>query len=110
MPVRCNTVTKFSVISAIQSNKTMVKFVKFYYLFFPVKRRGLTTIWRNSNESTVTSPFVNTFQNIKNPATSDRSNFAQCNWPLHMLVPKGTPEGFPAELFVMVSDWDSVSI
>lgn len=35
-----------------------------------------------------------------------------CGFPQHLLIPKGIPEGFPAQLFVMVSDWnvDKVSI
>ncbi|KAI4454575.1 larval storage protein/phenoloxidase [Holotrichia oblita] len=33
------------------------------------------------------------------------SNFCGCGWPAHLLIPKGNPEGFLCQLFVMVSNY-----
>lgn len=37
-------------------------------------------------------------------------NFCGCGWPQHMLIPKGTPEGMQAQLFVMISNYDDDKI
>jgi tyrosinase len=34
----------------------------------------------------------------------DENYICGCGWPDHMLIPKGTSEGFRMELFVMISD------
>ena len=66
---------------------------------------------RNSTESSVTIPFERTFRNLdlNRPVGGDelaQFNFCGCGWPQHMLIPKGTPEGFICQLFVMVSDFN----
>lgn len=75
-------------------------------------QRGSNQITRNSSESAITIPFEATFRNVdlNRPADSDLQNVASfsycgCGWPQHMLVPKGTENGFPMDLFVMVSDY-----
>ena len=77
-------------------------------------RRGQNTITRNSVESAVTIPFEATFRNVDqnrpdtdNLAASDEFNFCGCGWPQHMLVPKGTQQGYPMDLFVMVSNYQN---
>ncbi|EAT33194.1 AAEL014544-PA [Aedes aegypti] len=80
--------------------------------FLVALRPGANRIRRRSNESTVTIPFERTFRNLddKRPETGtpeeEAFNFCGCGWPAHMLVPKGLPEGFPADLFVMVSNYE----
>lgn len=32
-------------------------------------------------------------------------NFCGCGWPHHFLVPRGTTDGMPFELFVMATNW-----
>lgn len=83
---------------------------------------GANTITRNSRQSAVTIPFEQTFRNLETnrPADNitggvqDDFNFCGCGWPHHMLIPKGSPEGFASVLFVMVSnletDWVSAEI
>ncbi|OXU22253.1 hypothetical protein TSAR_002571 [Trichomalopsis sarcophagae] len=75
-------------------------------------RRGQNTINRNSTESAITIPFEATFRNVdqNRPSESDipsfdQFNFCGCGWPQHMLVPKGTRQGYPMDLFVMVSNY-----
>ena len=79
----------------------------------PVKHnpRG-TVIARNSAQSSVTIPFERTFRDLETGrpadnqlAASSQFNFCGCGWPQHMLIPKGNAEGFPCQLFVMVSNY-----
>ncbi|XP_055551442.1 phenoloxidase 2 [Wyeomyia smithii] len=80
--------------------------------FLVAVRPGANRIRRRSHESTVTIPFERTFRNldIKRPeagtSAEEAFNFCGCGWPVHMLIPKGLPEGFPTDLFVMVSDYE----
>ncbi|KAG8035032.1 hypothetical protein G9C98_005455 [Cotesia typhae] len=71
---------------------------------------GQNTIERRSTESSVTIPYESTFRNLdlNRPGGGDsleQFNFCGCGWPQHMLCPKGSKEGFPMELFVMISDY-----
>ncbi|XP_050525328.1 phenoloxidase 2-like isoform X1 [Daktulosphaira vitifoliae] len=73
-------------------------------------RRGRNEIERRSIDSSVTIPFETTYRNLNSnrPAANTASegvfNFCGCGWPQNMLIAKGTPEGMPCELFVMVSN------
>ncbi|KAG8238622.1 hypothetical protein J437_LFUL018540 [Ladona fulva] len=67
-----------------------------------------STISRDSTKSSITIPFERTFRDLEaRPAgqvDADAFNYCGCGWPEHMLVPKGTGDGFPCQLFVMVSN------
>ncbi|XP_044743292.1 phenoloxidase 1-like [Chrysoperla carnea] len=70
---------------------------------------GNNEIVRKSTESSVTIPFERTFRNLdlNRPVGGDeleQFNYCGCGWPQHMLIPKGTPEGYPCTLFVMISN------
>ncbi|XP_044739629.1 phenoloxidase 1-like isoform X2 [Chrysoperla carnea] len=70
---------------------------------------GSNDIQRQSSQSSVTIPFERTFRNLdtSRPVGGDelaQFNFCGCGWPQHMLIPKGSPEGFPCKLFVMISN------
>ncbi|XP_046384944.1 phenoloxidase 2-like [Ischnura elegans] len=68
------------------------------------------TITRESSQSSITIPFESTFRDLESsrPSTGGQAleafNYCGCGWPQHMLIPRGSPEGFPCQLFVMVSD------
>ncbi|KAK0078419.1 hypothetical protein PV325_002520 [Microctonus aethiopoides] len=71
---------------------------------------GDNAIQRKSSDSSVIIPFENTFRNLdeNRPVSGDnleRFNFCGCGWPQHMLCPKGKKEGFPMDLFVMISNY-----
>ncbi|XP_017755476.1 PREDICTED: phenoloxidase 2-like [Eufriesea mexicana] len=78
---------------------------------FPVTiRPGSNTYERGSTKSSVTIPFERTFRNLdaSRPGGGqalEQFDFCGCGWPQHMLTPKGKREGFPMDLFVMVSDY-----
>ncbi|KAJ9581270.1 hypothetical protein L9F63_023542 [Diploptera punctata] len=73
------------------------------------------TIERKSTDSSVTIPFERTFRDLQSNRPSggtqlEAFNFCGCGWPHHMLIPKGTPEGFSCQLFVMISNYDDDKI
>ncbi|KYQ50116.1 Phenoloxidase subunit A3 [Trachymyrmex zeteki] len=81
-----------------------------YFIKFSLVKPGSNTIERKSTESSVTIPFERTFRNldVNRPIGGDnleQFNFCGCGWPQHMLVPKGKEEGFPMDLFIMISDY-----
>lgn len=70
---------------------------------------GENVITQASTQSSVTIPFERTFRNLElgrptGGAALEQFNFCGCGWPQHMLLPKGTPEGYACQLFVMISD------
>ncbi|CAH0557365.1 unnamed protein product [Brassicogethes aeneus] len=78
-------------------------------------KQGKNTITRSSTESSVTIPFERTFRNLDNQRPTGGDNLAQfnfcgCGWPQHMLIPKGKADGFPCQLFVMISDYEGDKI
>jgi len=91
-------------------------FTKFLFASTSPVRPGSNTIERKSTDSSLTIPFERTFRNLEEnrPIGGDnleQFNFCGCGWPQHMLVPKGKEEGFPMDLFIMISDYtgDAVS-
>lgn len=74
---------------------------------FSVKS-GSNTFERRSIESNVTIPYEQTFRDLSNRPTDGEAlqnyNYCGCGWPDHLLIPKGSADGYPAELFVMISD------
>nr|UZP64756.1 prophenoloxidase-1 [Bemisia tabaci] len=77
--------------------------------FVTTLKKGQNLIERRSIDSAVTLPFEYTFRNLSNMPTSgpeaERWNYCGCGWPQHLLIPKGSPEGLPCDLFVMISNW-----
>ncbi|KAJ8679161.1 hypothetical protein QAD02_014948 [Eretmocerus hayati] len=71
-------------------------------------RRGQNVITRRSTESSLTIPFEVTFRDLNKPVdqTSKDFNYCGCGWPQHMLLPRGTTQGYPMELFVMITNYD----
>lgn len=76
-------------------------------------KKGLNTINRRSNQSSVTIPFERTYRDLdtNRAATGTDAlaqfNFCGCGWPDNMLLPKGTLEGYPMQLFVMISNYEN---
>jgi len=63
----------------------------------------------------VTIPFERSFRDLEigrppsnaSAEVQDKSNFCGCGWPQHMLIPRGTPEGYPSVLFAMISNYET---
>lgn len=82
-----------------------------FCLLFSV-RSGQNTITRSSMQSSVTIPFERSFRDwdTNRPQGGNELaefNFCGCGWPHHMLIPKGTAEGFQCQLFVMISNYSN---
>lgn len=77
--------------------------------FTTTLRPGSNTVERRSIDSSVTVPFEQTFRSLDNaPLVGDEAqnfNYCGCGWPDHMLVPRGTRDGYPCSLFVMISNF-----
>ncbi|XP_059616951.1 phenoloxidase 2-like [Phlebotomus argentipes] len=75
---------------------------------------GVNTINRRDEHSAITIPYNRTFRNIgatAQSATDDNQfNFCGCGWPNHLLVPKGSPEGFTMDTFVMISNFNDDTV
>lgn len=90
----------------------MVSGYKLCTIVFTVKR-GRNEITRRSLESSVTIPHEVTYRNldsnrpVANTSSAEVFNFCGCGWPQNMLIPKGSPEGFQCQLFVMVSNGEN---
>jgi len=78
-------------------------------------KSGMNTISRAANQSNVTIPFERTFMDLdtNRPTGGDalaQFNFCNCGWPDHLLVPKGSVEGYASQLFVMISNYDDDAV
>ncbi|CAH2093356.1 unnamed protein product [Euphydryas editha] len=73
---------------------------------------GTSTIRRSSLDSSVTIPYERTFraQSARpgDPGSVEAAefDFCGCGWPHHLLIPKGTSQGYPMVLFCMISNWN----
>lgn len=70
----------------------------------------MNNVIQRSVDSSLTIPFSRTFRDLDSSRPTDESalaqfNFCGCGWPQHMLLPRGSPEGLPCELFVMISNF-----
>lgn len=62
-------------------------------------------IERKSKESSVTIPFEQQFR-AKASLSENADDYCACGWPHYLLIPRGNAEGFYAQLFVMITDYD----
>ncbi|XP_043262276.1 phenoloxidase 1 [Colletes gigas] len=91
-----------------QQRHLMIEMDKFTVSLNP----GRNTIERKSMDSSVALPYESTFRNLDMNRPSgvnalEQFNFCGCGWPQHMLVPRGSKEGFPMVLFVMISNYNN---
>lgn len=69
---------------------------------------GTTRITRSSTSSSVTIPYEQTYRDLTNVSSEKQreTRYCGCGWPHNLLIPKGTANGYPCELFVMISNYD----
>ena len=63
-------------------------------------------ITRKSKDSTVAMQPIPHIKNINDGNLGNSKSFCGCGWPLNLLIPRGTPTGMKADLFVLVTDWE----
>ncbi|GAB0089430.1 hypothetical protein DMENIID0001_039680 [Sergentomyia squamirostris] len=70
---------------------------------------GETKWFRSSKDNNVTVAFDRTFstayQNDPTQISSMENSFCACGLPSYLLLPIGTPEGFPFNLVVVITPW-----
>lgn len=77
---------------------------------------GSNTIRRRSDESSVTIPYERSFRRIgsqnqpRDAGELAAFQFCGCGWPQHMLLPKGSAQGTPYDIFVMVTNYEDDSV
>ncbi|CAH1402250.1 unnamed protein product [Nezara viridula] len=101
----------FSQRGAVLARFTHLQHRPFSYKIMVSVKNGKTTIPRKSTDSSVTIPYEKTFRNLEsgrpNPGEQlEQFNYCGCGWPHHLLICKGTSEGFACQLFVMISDFN----
>lgn len=69
---------------------------------------GITRIVRNSIDSSVTIPFEQTYKDLTQLSDEeiDATRYCSCGWPHNLMIPKGKLDGYPCEVFVMISDYE----
>lgn len=79
-----------------------------HHIFSVLVKPGYTKIVRSSKDSSVTIPFKQTYRDLTQvtEVKQEETRFCGCGWPHNLLIPKGKLEGYPCELFVMISDYD----
>ena len=72
----------------------------------PSKKGGTQTfdITRKSEDSSVAMQPIPRVKDIYEGSIGSQS-FCGCGWPINLLIPRGTPTGMDADLFVLVTDW-----
>jgi hypothetical protein len=58
-----------------------------------------------TRSSVVQKPAVRPPQPRRSAGIDAAANYCTCGWPLHLLLPRGTPEGLSFRLLVMLTDW-----
>ncbi|KAL1138656.1 hypothetical protein AAG570_008718 [Ranatra chinensis] len=82
----------------------MDRFIATNKLLLSIVRNGNRTLLRRSNESSVTIPLERTFSSM---GKTGSQQYCSCGWPHNLLVPKGSLQGIEAQLFVMISDYET---
>jgi hypothetical protein len=69
---------------------------------------GKTIITRHSTDSALTNSWAKNLATLREELVggSQLPPNCGCGWPHHLLVPRGTPDGMPFDLFVMVTNGD----
>lgn len=67
---------------------------------------GENNIIRQSTNSSVTISNIPTFNELQGGEgiSENSTEFCNCGWPQHLLVPKGTDKGMDFNIFVMLTD------
>eukprot|EP00116_Pleurobrachia_bachei_P003268 sb/3463530/ len=80
---------------------TFVEMDKFVDLVPP----GILEVSRESTDSSVILPEEITVDDIKSGRVSEEGVRCGCGWPRNLLLPRGTPGGMKAKVFVIATDW-----
>jgi hypothetical protein len=89
--------------TSVEDRRTWIEMDKFHQQLAP---RSRTVIVRpNRLSSVIQKPARRPPQPRRTPGQDAAANYCNCGWPFNLLLPKGTPEGMPFRLMVMLTDW-----
>lgn len=72
-----------------------------------VVRVGKNIIYRRSYDSNLVTPWTKSIDEyLKGPKHPRSAESCGCGWPTHLYIPKGSHEGMPFDLFVMLTNFD----
>jgi len=60
---------------------------------------------RGADSSIIQKPALRPPGQRRQPGTNAATNYCTCGWPYNLLLPRGTADGMPFRLFVMLTDW-----
>jgi hypothetical protein len=89
--------------TGVDDRRTWIEMDKFHH---QLGARARSVIVRpNRLSSVIQKPAVRPPQPRREPGQDAAINYCNCGWPFHLLLPKGTPEGMPFRLMVILTDW-----
>jgi tyrosinase len=89
--------------TSVEDRRAWIEMDKFHHQLGP---RSRTVIVRpNRLSSVIQKPALRPPQPRRTPGPDAAANYCNCGWPFNILLPKGTPEGMPFRLMVMLTDW-----
>jgi tyrosinase len=89
--------------SQAEDRRMWIEMDKFRYKLGPLQR---AVIFRPAqNSSVIRKPGTKPPKPIEKSGTESGANYCNCGWPYNLLVPRGTNEGMPFRLMVMLTDW-----
>ena len=93
--------------SAADNRRTWIEMDKFHQRL--AAREKAVVARPGALSSVVQKPAVRPPRPRRDPSNDPKAaeNYCNCGWPFHLLVPRGTPEGMPFRLFVMLTDWNA---
>ncbi|XP_046384701.1 phenoloxidase 2-like [Ischnura elegans] len=91
----------------IDQKRLFIVLDKFAVIFSGENR--IDVIKRESSASSIVAKSPSSFAKMEKLSGDDRKlprdeNFCGCGWPQNLLIPKGKPEGYPCQIFVMISN------
>ena len=90
--------------SEAEDRRMWIEMDKFRYKLGPLQR---AVIFRPAqNSSVIRKPGTKPPKPIEKSGTEPGANYCNCGWPYNLLVPRGTHDGMPFRLMVMLTDWD----
>jgi len=90
--------------SQAENRRMWIEMDKFRYKLGPLQR---AVIFRPAqNSSVIRKPGTKPPKPIEKSGSESGANYCNCGWPYNLLVPRGTHEGMPFRLMVMLTDWD----
>lgn len=101
------TVRVFLVAAELADDRRMwIEMDKFAHSMEPGQR---TVVFRRARHSSVVRKPARRPSEPRpqpEPGTAD-PNYCDCGWPYHLLLPRGTEDGMPFRLLVMLTDWQA---